>query len=246
MLGQIQNSGVGRGRSDFFTRAVQVFVDPPASVFRTSIGHTSEFLRGVRDARQLRRENERLRGELAAMGLYQETVERLRDHVDSLRAMNDYVPPPSRTKVYANIIGYFPDQNSITIDRGSNDGIKKYMPVIAAKGLVGIVEVADPGRSRVLLVTSRSIRVAAQIVGEPRVPGILHGETSTRLAFDPIDTGDVLTGAQVLTWHSETIPEGIPIGIVVEALDDPQFGTKRVFVLPHVQVGELNEVFVLR
>jgi rod shape-determining protein MreC len=161
--------------------------------------------------------------------------------------MNDYVPPPERKKLYANIIGYFPEQNSILIDRGANDGIRQYMPVIASKGLVGIIEVAEPGRSRVLLVTSRSIRVSAEVVGEQGPLGIVHGETPKRLILEVLETTDVKAGDEVVTsGFSEYIPKGIPLGTVIEAIDDPQFGTMRVAILPHVQMSELNEVFVLK
>jgi rod shape-determining protein MreC len=248
VLGQVQTAGRNKGRSDIVTAVVQSFVAPPASLVSRGLSGTEQFLTGVRDANKLRRENDRLRTELRAMGMYQVTVDRLQSQIDSLRAMNDFAPPPGRKKVYANIIGYSPAQNSLTIDRGTNDGIQKYQPVVGAKGLVGIVEVADPKRSRVLLVTSRSILVAASIVGEPTITGIVHGETQRRLAMDLLDRPEsIAVGAPVVTsGNSALTPAGIPVGIVIEVVDDPQYGTTRVFVLPHLQVGELSEVFVLK
>ncbi len=247
MLGQVQTAARNNGRSDFVSLVVQSFVAPPARQISIALTTTGEFLEGVRDANMLRRQNERLTAELEGMKQYQETMDRLRAHVDSLRSMNDYVPPPSRTKVFANIIGYAPDQNSMVIDRGTNDGIKKNQPVIGAKGLVGIIDIADRTRSHVLLITSPAIRIAASISGNPSVPGIVQGETSSRLAMSVYESNDVQVGAPVETsGFSYWIPQGIRIGIVIEAVDDPQFGTKRVFVLPYVQMGELNEVFVLK
>ena len=65
--------------------------------------------------------------------------------------------------------------------------------------------------------------------------------------MEPFESSRVSTGSSVITSGlSELIPAGIPIGIVVEAVDDKQFGTTRVFVLPHIQTGEINEVFILK
>jgi rod shape-determining protein MreC len=181
------------------------------------------------------------------MKQYQETLDRLQGQIDALREMNDYVAPPTRKKVYANIIGQSPGQNSIIIDRGANDGIKKYQPVIAAKGLVGIIEVADANRSRVLLITSPAIKISAAIEGEPRIIGIISGATATRLSMGVFGSTDVLVGSPVVTSGiSEYIPAGIRIGIVIESVDDEKFGAKRVFVLPSLVMGELSEVFVLK
>ena len=247
VLGQIQNSGRTAGRSDFVTRVIQGAVSPAASVVKFTLVRGEDFFMGVRDANKLRTENALLSAELEAMRHYTETVDRLRSQIESLHKMNDYAAPPNRVKVFANVIGYFPAQNSITLDRGSNDGIRKHMPVVAAKGLVGIVEVADPTRSRVLLVTSRAISVPAMVVGEPNAPGLIHGETTTRLAMDFFEQTPVVVGAPVVTsGFSEDVPAGIPIGIVIESVDDPQTGRNVVFVLPNLQMGEINEVYVLR
>jgi rod shape-determining protein MreC len=247
VLGQIQTAARNNGRSDPVTLMIQSLVAPPAQVVSNSMSYTEDFLEGVRDANMLRRQNDRLTAELDGMKQYQETLDRLQNQLDALREMNDYVAPPSRKKLYANIIGYSPGQNSIMIDRGSIDGIKKYQPVIAAKGLVGIIEVADAHRSRVLLITSPAIKISAAIEGETRIIGIISGATATRLSMGVFGSTDVLVGASVVTSGiSESIPPAIRIGIVIESVDDEKFGAKRVFVLPSVDLDELSEVFVLK
>jgi rod shape-determining protein MreC len=235
------------GRSDPVTLLIQAIVAPPAQVVSNSLSFTEDFLAGVRDANMLRRQNERLSAELEGMKQYQETLDRLQRQLDAVRQMNDYVAPPARKKVYANIIGYSPGQNSMMIDRGTIDGIQKYQPVIGSKGLVGIIEVADAKRSRVLLITSPTIKVSAAIDGEPRVIGIISGVTSTRLGMGVFGSSEVVVGSPVVTSGiSEFIPAGLRIGIVIESVDDEKFGAKRVFVLPSVNLGELSEVFVLK
>lgn len=202
---------------------------------------------GVRDARSLRREVDRLKALEDAANQYQETLDRLQSRIDALNAMHGYKPEGSYQKVFARVIGYFPQQNRATIDRGSDHGIAQHMPVLAADGLVGVIETVTPGSSQVMLVTAPQIRVAAKVVGEATVPSIIRGETPTRLYLDLLGPEPVYTGETVVTsGFSNTIPPGIRIGTVVESIDDPRFGVKRVFVLPSVHMGAVNEVYVLK
>jgi len=45
---------------------------------------------------------------------------------------------------------------------------------------------------------------------------------------------------------SEKIPRAIPIGRVVQKAHDREFGVVRAQVFPNVQIGEVQEVIVLR
>ena len=247
MLGQLQTVAKNKGHTDFVTRAVQSVESWPAGEINAVLAFGQNISTGVRDAHRLRQENAELRAIAQSAEIYNEAIDRVQKQIDALNAMVGYDAPGPFQKVFAGVVGYFPNENRITLDKGSDDGIKPHMPVVAAGGLVGIVETVDKSRSQVLLVTSRAIRVAAKILAQPDVPGILRGETQNRLVFELLASDDVHTGEQVVTsGHSEDTPAGISIGIVVEVIDDPQFGTKRVFVLPNLHMGAVDEVFVLK
>lgn len=247
ILGQVQTVARNGGKVDFFSRAIQAIESPVAALTTSVLGVAEDFWIGVRDARSLRREVERLKSLDIAANQYQETVDRLKSRIDALEQMNGYVPAQPYTKVYARIVGYFPQQNRATIDRGSKDGLAPHQPVVAANGLVGVIDTVTESRSQILLVTSPQIRIAARVVGEASVPSIIRGETPTRLYLDLLGSDPVYTGETVVTsGHSENIPAGIMIGTIVESIDDPQFGVKRVFVLPSVHMGSVDEVFVLK
>jgi rod shape-determining protein MreC len=247
VLGQLQTVANNDAKTDFFTRAIQSVVYPVASTLTNAANYGDDFWTGVRDAHSLRQQNARLRAEAEGARMYQETLDRLQRKLDDLNRMNGYDAPGPFEKVYAGVVGYFPRENRATLNKGSNDGIEKHMPVIAADGLVGIVDTVDKTRCQILLVTSRAIRVGVKVIGTTDVPGIARGETSKRLVIDMLSADEVHTGERVITsGYSETIPAGIPVGVVVEAVDSPQFGTKQVFVLPAVKMGDLDEVFVLK
>lgn len=232
---------------DAVSRTVQVIESPASRVIHNLIGFGSDFWIGVRDATSLKKEVERLRAVERASMQYQENVDRLRERIKQLDQMNGYEPSVAKTKVYARIIGYFPQQNRATLDRGADSGIAPHMPVCGADGLVGIVETVTNRSCQVLLVTSPQIRIASEVVGTARVPGVIRGETSSRLTMDLYSPDPVFTGESIVTsGFSETIPAGIKVGTIVEAIDDPQFGLRRVFVLPSVHMGSVDEVYVLK
>jgi rod shape-determining protein MreC len=247
VLGQIQTVNQNGGRLDIVSRAIQGLESPAARSIQGLVTFSSDFWIGVRDATSLKKEVERLRAVERASLQYQETVDRLTQRVENLNKMHGYQSPTPKTKVFARIIGYFPQQNRATLDRGEESGIKPHMPVCAADGLVGIVETVSANSCQVLLVTSPQIRIASEVVGVARVPGVVRGETSSRLAMDLFASDPVYTGEQIVTsGFSKSIPAGIPVGTVVEAMDDPQFGLRRVFVLPSVHMGSVDEVYVLK
>jgi rod shape-determining protein MreC len=246
-LGQYQTVQRNSGRVDAVSRTIQAIESPATSVVHNTIGFASDFWSGVRDATSLRKENERLRSVERSAQQYQETVDRLQEKIDALNRMHQYQPPAPLTKVFARVVGYFPQQNRATLDRGSNSGIKPHMPVCSADGIVGIVETVSSNSCQILLVTSPQIRIASEVANVTRVPGVVRGETSSRLTMDLYGEDPVYTGEQVVTsGFSESIPAGIVVGTIVEAIDDAQFGLRRVFILPSVHMGSVDEVFVLK
>ena len=64
---------------------------------------------------------------------------------------------------------------TITIDAGTNSGIKKNMTVISGYGLVGVVKFAYPNSALVELASDPAFRVGARIAGSQQI-GILSGQ----------------------------------------------------------------------
>ncbi len=247
VLGQFQNASRESGKADLFSNAVQVAVGPPTRATNASMGFIGDLLTGLRDAKTLRMENERLLAVEENFKRYQEDYDALNGRYEALRGEVNYPVPEKRDKVFAKIVAFMPFQNRVTLDRGGDSGIGPHMPVVSAKGLVGIVETVSADSCQVLLITSPALRVAVKVVGEPDVPGLARGETPTRLVIELFESEVVHTGQSVVTsGFSLLVPPGIPIGTIIDSRDDPQFGVRRVFVHPAVDIGEVGEVFVVR
>ena len=137
---------------------------------------------------------------------------------ERMAEMLDYTSTAaSQEFVAANVISN--DQTglrrSITVDRGTRDGIAPGMPVVTAQGLVGRVLEISANASRVLLVTDRDSAVSSRLQ-TTRVQGSLRGQLSGNLRLTLVPPGEsVVVGDLVLTSGlGGNFPPDIVIGQV--------------------------------
>ncbi len=106
-------------------------------------------------------------------------------------------------------------RRSITINRGTRDGIAAGMPVVTDQGLVGRVLDISANAARVLLVTDRDSAVSARLQTS-RAEGSLRGQLSGNLRLTLIPSGEAVTvGDLVLTSGlGGNFPPDIVIGQV--------------------------------
>ena len=148
--------------------------------------------------------------------------------------------------VTARVIGYPPedDLRSITINRGSRAGVHKNDGVLAAAGVVGVVQEADPFTSKVLLITDYTSRVPV-VVRQGRSWGIARGNLSTvRMEFiaqdAPLRVGDIIVTGEGRTFHS-----GAVIGTVTKVDRSDASLYQTAVVQPAVDLGALDRVVVV-
>lgn len=245
-LGQWQNRSRSVGKMDPVTSAVQSTlvrmgggIDHAAQNFRDS-------LTGVGEAPKLKRENAKLREQLAAAQVYLDSADDLAQQIASLRALQG-LPDYGRQKLGAQIIGYSPFDNRITLSVGEKQGVQAAMPVANGQGLLGQVSSVSANTCTVTLLTSPSLRVAAILEGNQKAVGIVRGETSRRLVMEVVEDVEIKLGDVVVTsGFSQYYPRGLRIGDVVEVRDDIETGSKRAYIVPRAKLAQGADVVVLR
>jgi rod shape-determining protein MreC len=157
--------------------------------------------------------------------------------------------------VTARVIGRSPTvwYSAITIDKGSDQGVRRDQPVVSGAGLVGRVSDVAPDAARVTLITDHTSGVSAQLV--PDGPNGLVKATvgnPNDLILDFVQKGRaVRRGATVVTsgWRSSRLeslfPRGIPIGRVSRVDSDERELYQRVHLKPFADLRELDMVEVL-
>lgn len=148
-------------------------------------------------------------------------------------------------------LGYW--YNTVTINKGSKDGIKKNMAVISFDGLIGKVIKTTRYNSTVKLLTSDddNNKVSVQIKDEDRyLYGILTSfdiKTHEYVIEGITEALEIKKGSQVsTTGMGDIFPSGILIGEVNKITKD-NFGLEAIVkVKPSINVNNFNYVKVLR
>ena len=148
--------------------------------------------------------------------------------------------------IEARVIGFPPEDEArtVTIDRGSRDGVTRDDGVVASSGVVGRIQDVGPFSSTVVLLTDYTSRIPA-IVRTGRWWGIARGNlTSVRLEYISQDA-TLRVGNVVVTGNGRSFASGIPIGTIVE-IDRNDAALYQTAVLkPAVDLGALDRVVVL-
>lgn len=209
---------------------------------------------------EARGENEELRAELAEMRKqllagkraveragYEDEVAKLVSRADDLAGLDP---------VDASVVGrsFSLWYGTITIGRGSGDGIAVDDPVVTDDGLVGRVSRVRGGTASVTLITDGSSAVTGRVAGKGPV-GLLTPVVGSpgRLEFSliqgekKVSEGDelVTAGFSSPDGLSSLFPGGIPIGEVTESSITPSGEVDGVRVQPYADLGDLDQVTVL-
>jgi len=135
---------------------------------------------------------------------------------------------------------------AIRINRGTNSGIKKDMPVVNSEGLVGKILRTTTTTSDVVTLFDLLSAVDV-IVRRSRVRGIVEGMTDEvcqlkyALRTDDIQLNDLLLSSGL----GGIFPKGIPVGTVSKTHRKSYGITQSVEVIPSVDFSKLEEVLVI-
>ena len=242
--------------------AVQIKRDSQGRLIRVwTVGAVSPFERAgahgvshVRDTwnhyfalQHTSRENEDLKRENGALKLEITQLQSKAGEADRLAALLKFrqtnVDVPM---ISARVIGGSADSASQTIylDRGERDGIRKNMGVITPDGVVGKVIESYKDTAQVLLLTDKDSGVGAMLV-ESRLQGPVGGTGEPLLVMKYIPNDDnVNSGERVVTSGMDRIfPRDLPVGTIAEIKAGNPF--KQLRVKPAASLERLEEVFVL-
>ena len=192
--------------------------------------------------RQLQRENDRLRSE-SSQSL---SFERERDRLAALLGLEQRL---GLKGLGASVIGESLSnfEWSVTINRGSSDGVAAEMPVIADQGLVGRVTEVSSHWSKVMLIIDPRSAVAARLVSSGET-GLLTGQARNAPIMDLVGP-ETAVGADELVvtsgYQGGLYPPDIPVGFVSSVYTRPGSLTKSIEVRPAVDFSSLEFVEVV-
>lgn len=156
-------------------------------------------------------------------------------------------------KVGAHVISKDPGNwfSTFTIDKGSEDGIREDMNVMAGSGLVGIVTKVGPTWATVRSIIDDASNVSGMVLTTSDkciVRGDLSLINSGKLRFEQMENNDnvVEVGDQIVTSYiSDKYLQGILVGYISEISVDSNNLTRSGYITPVVDYKDLQEVLVI-
>lgn len=203
---------------------------------------------------ELKEENKTLKEQIDALTLERNSLQQQQSELERLQALykldqnySDYEKIGARV-IANNGSNWF---NSFTIDKGSNDGIKTDMNVIAGSGLVGIVTEVGPNWAEVRSIIDDESKISAMMLSTSDnciVNGDLKLMNDGRIRFEHLpNTGkEIAAGEYVVTSAiSSRYVQGILIGYVDSIEEDSNNLTCSGYLTPAVDFQHLQEVLVI-
>jgi rod shape-determining protein MreC len=137
------------------------------------------------------------------------------------------------------------DFRTVTIDRGTADGIKVDMPVVAAAGAVGRVVLPSRHAAKVQLLVDRNAAAAVK-VERSGAQGIAMGSGESVLRMEYVSTtSDLKVGDEVVTSGIDGVyPPGFAVGRI-ETLDRAGGTFRAIRIRPAVSFSDLEQVLVV-
>jgi rod shape-determining protein MreC len=197
--------------------------------------------------RHVRADNLALEQQIRELQVSIQRERALAGEAESLRRLLDLSDRSQMPTRAAEVIGTSPavDFRSVTIDRGTSDGVQADMAVISPAGAVGRVVTASRRAAKVQLLIDRNAAVAV-MVGKTRAQAIAMGIGEALLSLEYLSgSADVSKGDAVVTSGIDGIyPEGFVVGRVEEIERSGGLFTA-VRVRPAVDFSALEHVLVV-
>jgi rod shape-determining protein MreC len=194
----------------------------------------------------VRGENERLRQEVSRMQIALQQERALAQQSRTLQQLLDLRSQTELATVAASVIAgsASPDFRTLTIDKGTADGLRADMAVIAPSGVVGRVVTPGARAAKVQLLIDRNAAVGA-LVERSRAQGVAEGTGGGLLLNYVFTAADVTVGDAVVTSGIEGIyPKGFVVG-QIDSVEQGGAAFRVIAIRPAVDFSSLERVLVV-
>lgn len=243
----------GKGNSPFLSNAAETVLLPVQKLFYNIGDGISSFSEYFYIKKQLAAENEELKKQVSDLekqvrqaNEYKIENNRLLDMLNMKNARKEFDLCAAKV-VAKESLNYF---DVFIIDKGTSDGLAKYMPVVNTQGLVGHISEIGVNWAKVVSIIDSSSSMGAYVYRTSEL-AVVEGDASLqidgncKLVYLNKDTG-VMAGDSIETSGLGGIyPKGLLIGTVDEVIIDVNNVSQSAVVKPAVNFKKLQEVFVI-
>jgi rod shape-determining protein MreC len=232
-----------------WTQTAADFIQSPVTSITSGV---SGYFASISNLRSAQSENDALQQRVQELEVELKAREDMNAENERLRSLLDLKEKGQYKVLTARIIGRDPSVwfDSSIINRGSLDGVKLNMPVVANGGIVGRVTAVSPLTAQVDLITRDKSGVGG-IVGEvsgSNALGVVTGTGKKNVVEMRYVSGsvDVQVGQTVYSSGQDGIyPAGLKIGEIVEVRSGSATVPHQIFIRPSSGIDSMQEVAVL-
>jgi rod shape-determining protein MreC len=209
----------------------------------------SQLLNAPQDVEELRVRNIELENEIARL---QSQVIILREQLDESQGLEELLGYARRRPEFqysaAAVIGKDPSPflHYIIIDHGSDEGIRRGMPVVTESGLVGRIDAVTAGAARVQLITDPGSIVNVKLQSQ-RTNAQINGSITGEINLDMVPQDTNLEPGEVILTSGlgGNYPADILIGqvITVRQFENELFQTATI--QPIIDYSQLQAVLII-
>lgn len=231
------------------TGFVQLLFHKPAQL-------VAGFFENVQDMKNTYKENKLLKARLEEYVMLEAEVQTLKKENEELRAiLNKKESLRDFISIQATVIGRNPDrwQETVIVNKGEQQGVKKDMAVITPAGLIGKIQHASQFTSTVQLLSAidQQNRISAYVQGkEENVFGLIEGYDRKREALllkqIPFDAKIEKKQLVLTSGLGGVFPKGLLIGEVEEVVPDEYGLTKMAYVKPAANFYDVDDVIIVK
>jgi rod shape-determining protein MreC len=201
------------------------------------------------DLARLRQRNNELEAQVSRLESEIIELQQQLGETNILSALVDFARVhPENQYLAAAVIGRDPSPflQYIIINRGSDDGLRRGMPIVTAQGLVGRISAVTAGAARVQLITDPGSQVNSRLQ-KAEVEGVLHGAVTGEITLEMIPpSAKVENGDLVLTSGlGGNFPSNILIGQVTGVRTRAYDIFQTASIQPVVDFSKLEIVLVI-
>jgi rod shape-determining protein MreC len=238
-------------------RMIRVWAQAAISPFQrvtTGVGGAGvNVFQRIANLRAAEAENESLKRRLAEAENALRDARQARDENERLKKLLDFKQDAEYGKIPARVIARDPSVwfNTVIVNRGTSSGVDLNMPVATPEGVVGRVVAVSPVTAQIMLLTDERAAAGAVVgqLGQSNAIGSVRGFGRNGLlemryvsGLETVNVGDYV----VTTGQDGLYPPGLNVGTVVEVTPGTTTSPHTIRVRPGARLDSLQEVIILQ
>lgn len=236
----------------YLTPLMQTLLEPVFSVqswISTRSQAYQDMFNAPADSIQLRQENSILEAEVASLQSQIIALQQQVADTDVMEGLLNFARSQRQNKFLAAEV-IFRDPRAfikfVIINRGSDDGVRRGMPVVSAEGLIGRIDWVTSNAARVQLIID-STSLVGVVIEPATVDGDLIGSVTSDLSIENIpQSSEIQPGDLVMTSGlGGKYPADILIGQIASIRDQATDLFKIASVQPAIDFDRLQIVLVI-